>query len=76
MLLSVQNCLEKNEAVVQTGEAFGVDGFYHYDGHVLEDSADCFVPGTAYYMFFRKNTVAGGLGTCPHKIRWKLISSR
>lgn len=65
--------MQKTEMIVESGDRFGVDGFYRYLEHVDADEK-CFVPPATCFMLFRRGQKATKLGSCPHAIRWKLIT--
>jgi len=65
--------VEVAKTVVVTGETFRVTGYYKYDGHVKENSENCFVPPQDCRMLYKAGETAPPLGSCPHDIKWALI---
>ncbi|RNJ79346.1 MAG: hypothetical protein EB829_02265 [Nitrosopumilus sp. H8] len=67
--------LQETEKIVKSGDYFEVDGFYRYFGHVGDEEEKCKIPRVTCFMLFKKGQKATKLGSCPHDIQWKLITS-
>jgi hypothetical protein len=66
---------EIEKVIITTGQKVKQSGYYVYDGHVEEGSKNCIVTDKANSgLFLAEDSFAPDLGSCPHNIKWRLIS--
>lgn len=66
--------LESPPKQIRNGEKFTITGYYKYAGHVVTSTENCFIPMQSARILFKSGETAPMLGSCPHDVKWELIS--